>query len=109
MISLITRTFRGPVRSGLVLIAAIALITACSASYFIPVGKPQLIGQGLPRAAVRRVSFDACLTASGVVQCPQKIVIKCQLENLQVRSRGGASSVGGASTILEIIPNGTTV
>src|SRR4051794_39498965 len=100
MISMMTRTFRGPVRFGLVPLAAIALITACSASYYISMRKAQLIGEGLPRAAVRRVSFDACLTASGVVQCPQKTVVKCRLENLRVRSRGSTSFLGGASTIL---------
>ena len=36
-------------------------------------------------------------------------MVKCQLENLQIRKRGGAFVAGGASTILEIIPNGTTV
>jgi HlyD family secretion protein len=109
MILMMTRRFRGPVRFGLVPLAAIALITACSASYFVSMRKAQLIGEGLPRAAVRRVSFDACLTASGAVQCPQKTVVKCRLENLRVRSRGSTSFLGGASTILEIIPNGSTV
>jgi HlyD family secretion protein len=36
-------------------------------------------------------------------------VVKCKLENLKIRSRGGAFFVGGASTILDIVPNGTTV
>ena len=49
------------------------------------------------------------ISASGVAQCPQQTVVKCQLENLRIRSRGGAFFAGGASTILEIIPNGTTV
>jgi HlyD family secretion protein len=109
MISPIIRTSRGPIRSGLVPFAAIALIAACSTSYFLSVRKAPPIGEGLPSAAVRRVSFDACLTAGGAVQCPQKTVVKCQLENLRVRSRGATSFLGGASTILDIIPNGTTV
>ena len=98
MISLITRKSRGPVRSGLVPLAAIALITACSACYFIPMWKAQPTWEGLPRAAVRRVSFDACLTASGVAQCPQQTVVKCQLENLRIRSRGGAFLAGRSTT-----------
>jgi HlyD family secretion protein len=36
-------------------------------------------------------------------------VVKCQLENLQVRKRGGSFVVGGASTVLEVVPNGTSV
>ena len=46
---------------------------------------------------------------AGWLQCPQQTVVKCQLENLRIRSRGRAFFAGGASTILEIIPNGTTV
>jgi HlyD family secretion protein len=71
--------------------------------------KAQPTWERLSRAAVRRVSFDACHTASGVVQCPQQTVVKCQLENLRIRSRGGGFFVGGASTILDVVPNGTTV
>jgi HlyD family secretion protein len=109
MIPLITREFRGPVRSGLVPLPAIALIAACSACYYLPMWKARPTWESLPRAAVRRASFDVCLTASGVAQSSQQTVVKCQLENLQIRKRGGAFFVGGASTILEIIPNGTTV
>ena len=109
MISSITRKFRRDVRSGLAPLAAIVLITACSVCYFIPMWKTQPTWEGLPQAAVRRISFDDFETASGVVQCPQQTVVKCQLENLQIRKRGGAFLAGGASTILEIIPNGTTV
>jgi HlyD family secretion protein len=109
MISPITRKFRGPVRSGLVPLAAVALITVCSACYLIAMPKAQPNWAELPRAAVRRVSFDACHTANGMVQCPQQTVVKCQLENLRIKSRGGAFLAGGASTILEIIPNGTKV
>jgi HlyD family secretion protein len=109
MISLMTRGRRGPVRSGLVPLAAIALIMACSAGYFFSMRKARPTWEGLPRAAVRRVSFDVCLAASGVAESFQQTVVKCQLENLRIRSRGGAFYTGGASTILEMIPNGTTV
>jgi HlyD family secretion protein len=64
---------------------------------------------GLSSASVRRVKFDVRLIASGVAQSSQQTVVKCQLENLRVRSRGGAFIAGGASTILEIVPNGTMV
>jgi HlyD family secretion protein len=109
MVSLITRKSRGPIRFRLVPLAAIALIVACLASYFVLMPKARAAWEGLPRAAVRRVSFDACATAGGVTQSSQQTVVKCQLENLQVRKRGGAFNAGGASTILEIIPNGTMV
>ena len=109
MISLITRIPHQPVWNGLMPLAAIVVISACLACYDIPILKAERSWEELPRAAARRVSFDDCETASGVVQCPQQTVVKCQLENLQIRKRGGAFVAGGASTILEIIPNGSTV
>jgi HlyD family secretion protein len=36
-------------------------------------------------------------------------VVRCKLENLRIRSRGATFSTGGASTILDITPNGITV
>jgi HlyD family secretion protein len=109
MMSLIVGKFRWRVRSGLVPVAVIALITACSASYFIPARKARSDGEHVPKAVVRRASFDVCHIASGVAQCPQQTVVKCQLENLRIRSNRQWYFTGGASTILEIIPNGTTV
>jgi HlyD family secretion protein len=108
MTSLITRKLDGPVRSGLESLAAIVLIAACSAAYFIPFRKPQR-WEGLSSAAVRRVSFDVCATAGGVAQSSQQKVVKCQLENLRIRSSRRNFFAGGASTILEIVPNGTMV
>src|SRR5262249_22071769 len=49
------------------------------------------------------------VTASAAAQSSQQTVVRCQLENLRIRKRGGAFLVGGASTILDIVPNGTTV
>jgi HlyD family secretion protein len=71
--------------------------------------KERAAWEGLPNAAVRRASFDVFLTESGVAQSSQQTVVKCRLENLQIRKRGGAFYAGGASTILEIVPNGITV
>jgi HlyD family secretion protein len=85
------------------------MIAACSAGYIRTRLKTQSVWEGLPRAAVRRVSFDARLTTHGVSRCPQKTVVKCRLEDLAIRSKGSMYLAGGASTILEIIPNGTMV
>jgi HlyD family secretion protein len=89
--------------------AAIALIAACSAGFFIPTRKARPTWEGLPTAVVRRVSFDVRVTASAVAQSSQQTVVRCRLENLRVGTRRQAFFVGGASTILDIIPNGTTV
>jgi HlyD family secretion protein len=104
-----SQMFSGPVRFGLVVLPVITLITACTACYFIAVRTVQPNWEAVPKAAVRRVTFDATLTASGVSQSSQQTVVKCQLENLRIKSKGGAFIAGGASTILEIIPNGSTV
>jgi HlyD family secretion protein len=98
-----------PLRPGQIPTAAVVLLAVGSAFYFIPMRRARPVWQTLPSAAVRRASFDTCVTASGAAQSSQQTVVKCQLENLQVRSRGGPVYAGGASTILEIIPNGTTV
>ena len=109
MVSVISRKSGERVRSALVPLAAIAVIAGCSGLCFIAMRKTQPNWEGIPRAAVRRVSFDACLTTNGVAQCPQQTVVKCRLENLRIRSRGGAFFTGGASTILDIVPSGTMV
>jgi HlyD family secretion protein len=109
MISLIARTSQGPVRSGLVPLAVIGLITVCSAGSFILARKSRPAWEELPSTVVRRASFDVRVRTSGVAQSSQQTVVKCQLENLRIRSRGGAFFTGGASTILEILPNGITV
>jgi HlyD family secretion protein len=109
MISLITRKSQRLAKSGLVPFVAISLITACAACPFILARKARPAWDKLPTALVRRASFDVCLKASGFAQSSQQTVVKCQLENLRVRSRGGAFYAGGASTILEIVANGTTV
>jgi HlyD family secretion protein len=87
----------------------LSLIAAGSAGYVGTRPKTQSNWEGLTRAAVRRVSFDACLTASGESRCAQQTVVKCELENLAIRSKRSMYLAGGASTILEIVPNGTMV
>ena len=86
MKSLFAREHRGPVRSGMVPLVALALITVCSASYCFAMRRGPSRWKGLPSAAVRRVSFDVCVTAGGTAQSSQQKVVKCQLENLRVRS-----------------------
>ena len=101
--------YRGWALPGLVTSAALALIAVGSACLFIPTRKARPAGAGLPTAVVRRASFDVRVTAGGVSQSSQQTVVRCKLENLRIRSRRQAFYVGGASTILEIVPNGTTV
>ena len=90
MVSLITRESGGPARSGLVPLGTIAVITALRSLLLHPGAKGAADLGGTPPSGRPALSFDDCHTASGVVQCPQQTVVKCQLENLRIRSRGGA-------------------
>jgi len=63
----------------------------------------------LPRRLVSRVDLSTKLTASGRVESAHKTVIQCELERLEVSNEGRGMSAGGASTVLEVVPEGTTV
>jgi HlyD family secretion protein len=58
---------------------------------------------------VRRADLQPILKAGGRVQSGKQTVIECRLENLSVGVRGRAISAGGASVLLQLIPEGTFV
>jgi HlyD family secretion protein len=90
-------------------LAPFVLLAACGAFCFAPTREARPSWDGLATAVVRRASFDACVTAGGVAQSSEQTVVRCRLENLQLRRNGREFLVGGASTILDIVPNGITV
>jgi HlyD family secretion protein len=47
--------------------------------------------------------------ASGRVESSKRTVIQCELENRGVGARGGRVAIGGASTLIRVVPDGTTV
>ncbi len=53
--------------------------------------------------------MSTVLTAWGRVESSQNTVISCDLERLEIRTRGQSVSSGGASTILTLIDEGTQV
>ncbi len=63
----------------------------------------------LPRTLVARVDLGSRVTASGRVESSRKTIISCELERLEIRSEGRAFSSSGASTVLEVIPDGAQV
>jgi HlyD family secretion protein len=63
----------------------------------------------LPRAVVHRADLQVTVQAGGEVQSSQQTVIQCDLENLQVSVQGRVLAAGGSSSILELVPDGTTV
>lgn len=62
----------------------------------------------VPTVSVRRAQLDAVVSASGRVESSQSTEIRCQLERLEGAGSGGLSA-GGVSTIVTLIPEGTTV
>jgi HlyD family secretion protein len=63
----------------------------------------------LPRAEVRRTDLTVSLTTAGRIDSSNRTTIECQLEALDVGVRGTRIVAGGASTILSVIPDGSTV
>ena len=58
---------------------------------------------------MRRVNLSPMVIASGRVESSKRTVIQCELENWGVGARGGRVARGGASTLIRVIPEGTTV
>jgi HlyD family secretion protein len=60
-------------------------------------------------AGVKRTDLFPTLTASGRVESSKRTIIECDLENVAVGVRGERLSANGASVLLSVIPEGTTV
>jgi HlyD family secretion protein len=67
---------------------------------------------GLPHfatAQVHRQTLEVKLRAGGKVDSTKKTLIECELQRLSYSANGNRLSAGGASTILEVLPDGTNV
>jgi HlyD family secretion protein len=64
--------------------------------------------ESIPRFRVRRADVAGELLAAGRVASVQSTEIRCTLERLDLPGQGGALS-SGASTILSLLPDGSTV
>jgi HlyD family secretion protein len=65
--------------------------------------------EGVATATVRRADLDAEVVAAGRVESAESTEIRCTLERLDVPGLSGGLTAGGASTILKMIPDGSTV
>jgi HlyD family secretion protein len=66
--------------------------------------------QNLPKMTVAKVDMSTVLTAWGRVESSHNTIINCELERLEMRAQGGRTlTTGGASMILTLIDEGTTV
>jgi HlyD family secretion protein len=104
---------RWPVRStmmslalGALLLAVLATASPSSAFYRRQKDRREMI-RSVP---VRRVEWlTASITAAGRAASVFNTEIRCQLERLSSPGGGGSVSSNGSSTILSIIPDGSTV
>jgi HlyD family secretion protein len=94
--------------------AAVALVFAVAAVATIPV----LVGARRPRrprldhvetVTVRRADLPVTVSAAGSIRSSNQTNIDCELEALELRVKGNGMTGGGASTILEVVPEGSTV
>ncbi|MFO0910201.1 MAG: efflux RND transporter periplasmic adaptor subunit [Isosphaeraceae bacterium] len=58
---------------------------------------------------VRRTDLSVTMTTGGRVDSSDKTYISCEIENVSFSVRGNGMSLGGASTILSVIPDGSVV
>lgn len=65
--------------------------------------------EGTERIPAFRTDLVATLNAGGDVQSAKRTLIECELENLRIGSSMGGMNVGGSSTIIEIVPDGSMV
>jgi HlyD family secretion protein len=93
---------------GLVL-SALAAGLAASVPALAPFSRPRSPRKEVPTAKVLRTVLWAEVLASGHVASSNSTEIRCTLERLSGPGQGGGPSTGGASTILSLIPDGSTV
>lgn len=60
-------------------------------------------------ANVRRLNLTPAVTASGTIESSKRTVIECDLENISIGVLGQRLTAGGASVLLSIVPDGSTV
>jgi HlyD family secretion protein len=71
--------------------------------------KPESPSIHLPTTTVARANLSSVVTTWGRVESSQNTIISCEIERLEMRSGGSRISSGGASTILELVEEGTMV
>jgi hypothetical protein len=89
---------------------AVSLVVACSAGFFIPRWKSRPAWEGLARAAVHRVSFDACLTASDHTKSMDQLAHHRSLVELcTIRAPHDGFVIYANGTFRRIVPAGERI
>jgi HlyD family secretion protein len=95
-----------------VLVAVIVLSSFLIASYELeswPFGDHRPFHERYHFQRVRRTSLEPFLDAPGRVESARQTLVRCELERITTTAASSATSTGGASTMIWVIPEGTTV
>jgi HlyD family secretion protein len=107
------RRGRNAWRYGLVgvgVLLALACVTfAVMPSFFGFVLSRRAAPLHLATTPVRRTDLCVTMTTGGRVDSSDKTIIECELENVFLTVRGYGMGVGGSSTILSVVPDGSMV
>lgn len=95
----------------------IAFIVAAGASIGIVAGWTNWFSGRISRplteryqfAPVSRTVLGGSMTAMGTLESSKRTVIECELENIGVGVAGRWLAAGGASTLIEVVPDGSIV
>ena len=95
------------------MLGLVVLVTGLGAGYrhlSASLGRRRPTGwEHRPTATVQRGDLFVTVTASGRVESSEQTAIQCELESLEAGVRGQRLYAGGASTIIYLIPDGTSV
>ena len=89
-------------------LAAVALAAAPSLGWS-PFGPAAFDRANVLTSPVRRTDLNVSMRAGGRVDSSERTIIECRLENVEYRVRGVSMMVGGSSTILSVMPEGSVV
>jgi HlyD family secretion protein len=98
-------------RYGLVGIGTVLVLVAMSGAHslFRSFSTKRDAIRALRTTPVRRIDLTAQMVASGRVESSERTIIECKLEPMDAGVRGQKIGAAGASTILSLVPDGTTV
>ncbi len=97
----------GWVGVGVVLTMAVGVLAVAPSLFGLTLRKATL--PQLSTAPVRRIDLNVRMTTGGRVEALDRTMVDCKIENVEFRVRGASMGVGGASTILSVVPDGTMV
>ncbi len=98
---------------GVLILAVLAGLTAAAAPPAMRLVRmwrgPKRRVETLETPEVRRGDLRITVLAGGIIGSAKQTILECKLEKLEVRTMGRGISAGGASSIIDVVPEGTEV